>query len=65
MKKLIMLFFLFGFLSNANFAQTKSEKEKKINSLFTLIKKITPAKRNEIFDSKLLKSKKSLSMKRI
>lgn len=53
-----MLFFLFGFLSNANFAQSKSEKEKKTDSLFTLVKKITPAKRNEIFDSKLLKNKK-------
>ena len=58
MKKLIMLFFLFSFLSNANFAQTMSEKEKKIDSLFTLVKKITPAKRNEIFDSKLLRNKK-------
>jgi len=39
-------------------AQEQQENNRKIDSLFTIIKKVTPAKRSEIFDSKLLKFKK-------
>ena len=57
MKKIVMLLLLLCFLTNANFAQLKTEKGGKIDSLFTLVKKITPDKRSEAFDSKLLRNK--------
>jgi len=57
MKTLIKLFFIVSFFVNTNFGQNITEKEKKIDSLFALIKKVTPTKKTEIFDSSLKKNK--------
>lgn len=54
-----IIFVLFLVVSTTNIlAQEQRENNKKIDSLFTIIKKVTPTKRSEIFDRKLLKFKK-------
>jgi len=58
MNKIILIFLVIVLFFSDISAQELQEKNNKIDSLFTLINKVTPAKRSEIFDSKLLKFKK-------
>lgn len=54
----VIVFSLFICTSLSNImAQAIQEKNNKIDSLLNLIKKVTPSKRSELFDSKLLINK--------